>query len=126
MLKRQVVSWEGWLSAQNVRNATFRRAHVDEHRSTSAARQGCANLEPTVDAAGRSVATGRMAALGRVDAQLHLLRNQRFADSPPEGTGFEPSVPLLRKALLGVANRRQRHERRSHLRVRAQDTNACP
>jgi hypothetical protein len=30
----------------------------------------------------------------------------RFApDSPPEGTGFEPSVPLLQKALLGVANR---------------------
>jgi hypothetical protein len=29
----------------------------------------------------------------------------RFAlDSPLEGTGFEPSVPLLRKALLGVAN----------------------
>jgi len=24
--------------------------------------------------------------------RLHLLRNQRFADSPPEGTGFEPSV----------------------------------
>jgi len=30
-------------------------------------------------------------------------------DSPLEGTGFEPSVPLLRKALLGVANRRRRH-----------------
>jgi len=30
----------------------------------------------------------------------------RFAqDSPLEGTGFEPSVPLLQKALLGVANR---------------------
>src|SRR5712664_1227273 len=27
------------------------------------------------------------------------------------------SVPLLRKALLGVANRRRRHERRSHLQV---------
>jgi hypothetical protein len=26
-------------------------------------------------------------------------------DSPLEGTGFEPSVPLLRKALLGVTNR---------------------
>jgi hypothetical protein len=26
-------------------------------------------------------------------------------DSPLEGTGFEPSVPLLQKALLGVANR---------------------
>jgi hypothetical protein len=26
-------------------------------------------------------------------------------DSPVEGTGFEPSVPLLRKALLGVTNR---------------------
>ena len=25
-------------------------------------------------------------------------------DSPPEGTGFEPSVPVLQKALLGVAN----------------------
>ena len=42
----------------------------------------------------------------------------RFApDSPPEEDGFEPSVPLLRKALLGVANRRRRHERRSHLQV---------
>jgi hypothetical protein len=26
-------------------------------------------------------------------------------DSPLEGTGFEPSVPLLQKAPLGVANR---------------------
>jgi len=25
-----------------------------------------------------------------------------FADSPLEGTGFEPSVPLLRKALLAL------------------------
>jgi hypothetical protein len=33
--------------------------------------------------------------------QLH-----RFVgDSLLEGTGFEPSVPLLQKALLGVANR---------------------
>src|SRR4029077_12892995 len=31
---------------------------------------------------------------------------------PLEGAGFEPSVPLLGKALLGVANRR-----RSHLQV---------
>ena len=46
-------------------------------------------------------------------------------DSPLEGTGFEPSVPLLRKALLGVANRRRRHERRSHLQVQARDGNAC-
>src|SRR6516165_5368992 len=43
-------------------------------------------------------------------------------DSPLEGTGFEPSVPLLRKALLGVANRRRR---RSHLQVQARDDNAC-
>jgi hypothetical protein len=32
-------------------------------------------------------------------------RDRKFADSPLEGTGFEPSVPLLRKALLGVTNR---------------------
>jgi uncharacterized protein (UPF0335 family) len=33
-------------------------------------------------------------------------RSSRFVrDSPLEGTGFEPSVPLLQKALLGVANR---------------------
>ena len=38
-------------------------------------------------------------------------------DPAPEENGFEPSVPLLRKALLGVANRRRRHERRSHLQV---------
>jgi hypothetical protein len=41
----------------------------------------------------------------------------RDVDSPLEGTGFEPSVPLLRKALLGVANRRRRHEGRTHLQV---------
>ena len=46
-------------------------------------------------------------------------------DSPLEGAGFEPSVPLLRKALLGVANRRRRHEGRSHLQVQARDGNAC-
>src|SRR6516165_9570739 len=45
--------------------------------------------------------------------------------SPAEGDGFEPSVPLLRKALLGVANRRRRHERRSHLRVQVRDGDAC-
>src|ERR1700737_5127621 len=48
----------------------------------------------------------------------------RFApDSPPEEDGFEPSVPLLRKALLGVANRRKRHERRSHLQVQVRNGN---
>src|SRR6516162_3379869 len=46
-------------------------------------------------------------------------------DSPLEGVGFEPSVPLVRKALLGVANRRRRHERWSHLQVQARDGNAC-
>ena len=46
-------------------------------------------------------------------------------DSPVEGTGFKPSVPLLRKALLGVANRRWRHERRRHLQVQARDGNVC-
>ena len=46
------------------------------------------------------------------------VRARQFVpDSALEGTGFEPSVPLLRKALLGVANRRRRHERRSHLQV---------
>jgi hypothetical protein len=29
-------------------------------------------------------------------------RRKSLGDSPLEGTGFEPSVPLLRKALLGV------------------------
>src|SRR6516162_2168601 len=51
------------------------------------------------------------------------ISNQKFADSLLEGSGFEPSVPLLRKALLGVANRRRRHEGRSHLQVR--DGGAC-
>ena len=41
------------------------------------------------------------------------------------GNEFEPSVPLLRKALLGVANRRRRHERRSHLQVQVRNGNAC-
>jgi hypothetical protein len=49
----------------------------------------------------------------------------RDTDSPLKGTEFEPSVPLLRKALLGVANRRRRHERRSHLRVQVRNGNAC-
>jgi hypothetical protein len=53
------------------------------------------------------------------------LRNRWFADSLLEEDGFEPSVPLLRKALLGVANRRRRHERRSHLQVRVRNGNAC-
>jgi hypothetical protein len=47
------------------------------------------------------------------------------SDSPLEEDGFEPSVPLLRKALLGVANRRRRHERRSHLQVQVRNGNAC-
>jgi Bacterial extracellular solute-binding proteins, family 5 Middle len=59
-----------------------------------------------------------------------LLRNQKFADSPLEGTGLEPSVPLLQKALLGVANRRRRHGRRSHLQVQVRNGNTawsgCP
>ncbi len=46
-------------------------------------------------------------------------------DSPLEGTGFEPSVPLLRKAHLGVANRRRRRERQSHLQVQVRTGNAC-
>ena len=55
-----------------------------------------------------------------------LIEGAKFAaDSPLEGTGFEPSVPLLRKALLGVANRRRRHERRSHLQVQVRNGNAC-
>ena len=45
-------------------------------------------------------------------------------DSPLEGTGFEPSVPLLRKALLNVANRRRGHERQSHFQVQVRDCNA--
>src|ERR1700756_2818103 len=32
-------------------------------------------------------------------------RDRKFADSPLEGTGFEPSVPLLRKGLSAVAER---------------------
>ena len=55
-----------------------------------------------------------------------ILEEVRFAlDSPLEGRGFEPPVPLLRKALLGVANRRRRHERRSHLQVQVRDGDAC-
>ena len=45
-------------------------------------------------------------------------------DSPLEGTGFEP-VPLLRKALLGVANWRRRYERRSPLQVQVRGGDAC-
>jgi hypothetical protein len=53
-------------------------------------------------------------------------RDVGFATDPPvEEDGFEPSVPLPRKVLLGVANRRRRHERRSHLQVQVRDGNAC-
>src|SRR5207249_3266596 len=65
-----------------------------------------------------------LASLGNIVGAL--IERVRFAaDSPVEGTGFEPSVPLLRKALLGVANRRRRHERRSHLQVQVRNGNAC-
>src|SRR5258705_6028189 len=53
-----------------------------------------------------------------------LPKTKFAADSALEGTGFEPSVPLLRKALLGIANRRRRHERRSHLQVQVRNGNA--
>src|SRR5262249_1763502 len=49
----------------------------------------------------------------------------RETDCLLEGTEFEPSVPLLRKPLLGVANRRRRHERRSHLQVPVRNGDAC-
>jgi hypothetical protein len=57
------------------------------------------------------------------EAVVH--RNRKFADSPLEEDGFEPSVPLLRKALLGVANRSRRHESRSYLQVQVRNGNAC-
>ena len=41
------------------------------------------------------------------------------------GTGFEPSILLLRKPLLGVADRTRLHERRSHLQVQVRDGDAC-
>jgi hypothetical protein len=43
-----------------------------------------------------------------------ILEEVRFAlDSPLEGTGFEPSVPLLRKDLLGVSRSSASHPLRS-------------
>ena len=51
--------------------------------------------------------------------------DHRPHDSLLEGTGFEPPVPLLRKTLLGVANRRRRHDSRRHLQVEARGSNAC-
>src|SRR6266478_5959964 len=62
--------------------------------------------------------------LGSED-RVEVRARQFVPDSALEGTGFEPSVPLLRKALLGVANRRRRHERRSHLQVQVRNDNAC-
>jgi hypothetical protein len=41
-----------------------------------------------------------MACVGHIQHGMWIL-----PDSPLEGTGFEPSVPLLQRALLGVANR---------------------
>src|SRR6516225_8146556 len=52
-------------------------------------------------------------------------RYRSSPDSPLEGTGFEPSVPLPRKAVPSVANRRWRHERRSRLKVQVRDGDAC-
>jgi hypothetical protein len=77
--------------------------------------------------------TRRLAAIFAADVAGYVIstykcshfRTEFAADSPLEGTGFEPSVPLLRKALLGVANRRRRHERRSHLQVQVGNGNAC-
>src|SRR5215831_18077561 len=44
--------------------------------------------------------------------QLRLThRNRKFVDSPLEGTGFEPSVPLLRNGLSAVAERRCRTDK---------------
>jgi len=64
-------------------------------------------------------------AIGTVCNVAARLCAEVLNDSLLEEDGFEPSVPLLRKALLGVANRRRRHERRSHLQVQARDGNAC-
>jgi hypothetical protein len=67
----------------------------------------------------------------KVSMRSNHSRRQRIVnftgslDSPLEGDGFEPSVPLLRKALLGVANRGRRHERRSHFQVQVRNGNAC-
>jgi hypothetical protein len=35
-------------------------------------------------------------AVGGTVNQRHLKRNRKFVDSPQEGAGFEPSVPLVR------------------------------
>ena len=43
-----------------------------------------------------------MAKIMRSNNGLRFQRNRKFVDSPLEGTGFEPSVPLLRKALPGL------------------------
>ena len=55
-------------------------------------------------AASRAMAAGHSLSLRAAALKSRVgLRNQKFAtDSPLEGTGFEPSVPLLRKALLGL------------------------
>jgi hypothetical protein len=42
-------------------------------------------------------------------------------DSPPEGTGFEPSVPLCKRLCWTLSNRRRRHEERRHLQVQVPD-----
>jgi hypothetical protein len=63
---------------------------------------------------------------GAVEDRFQYRSRFRFVcDSLLEGSGFEPSVPLLRKAHLGIANRRRPHEGRSHLQVQARDGNAC-
>ena len=87
-----------------------------------------------VDFAHRQVNTGlgveviRHARWSARSAEVRVVRanrNRNFVDSLLEGTGFEPSVPLLRKALLGIANRRRRHDSQRHLQVETRDSDAC-
>ena len=49
----------------------------------------------------------------RADLKSKFARPRRWGEP-----GFEPSVPLRRKALPGIANRRRRHDWRNHLQAK--------
>src|SRR5215468_4733626 len=76
----------------------------------------------------RSPASSYCTAPGRDSSDWDVGRSAviRFApDSPLEGTEFEPSVPLLRKALLGVAIGDGGTKGGATYKFRSENGNAC-
>jgi hypothetical protein len=102
---------------------------VDAAASAFRGRRGTVSqsLEHRQEAGGQAVGTARCCEAPPNSAATRAAKPKPGSQLTPrwKGSGFEPSVPLLRKAHLGVANRRRRHEGRSHLQVQARNGNAC-